>query len=167
MSPIERLQKLASHFTTAAPYAEDTSKTHPDDSHEYHHRNNYHTLSPTSFLWRAAQIEPHVSLPDPETPPPAQGYATSLCKIPYVPSEGRGLISLLHRPLQFTTKLRITKLFDAPILKLPIVREASHTTSVSISMRASVSFVQIRPPSSRLFSVLLRRVQCPSRLTIV
>lgn len=94
MSPIERLQKLASHFTTTAPQSEATSKIVPSDSHEYHHRNNYHTLSPTSFLWRAAQIEPHVST--------SNGYpaflfccAILLYKISLSSSESRGLIPLL------------------------------------------------------------------------
>ena len=54
MSPLDRLQSIASHFTNAAP------KIHEGDSHEYHHRNNFHTLSPTAFLWRAACIEPDV-----------------------------------------------------------------------------------------------------------
>ncbi|KAJ4304564.1 hypothetical protein N0V90_000090 [Kalmusia sp. IMI 367209] len=59
MSPIERLQKLASHFTSASPFPGPT--IHPGDSHDYHHRNNFHTLSPTSFLWRAACIEPNAT----------------------------------------------------------------------------------------------------------
>ncbi|KAF2637235.1 acyl CoA synthetase-like protein [Massarina eburnea CBS 473.64] len=53
MSPLDRLQKLASHFTSANPV--------PGDSHEYHHRHNFHTLSPTAFLWRAACIEPNAT----------------------------------------------------------------------------------------------------------
>ncbi|KAF9741779.1 hypothetical protein PMIN06_006232 [Paraphaeosphaeria minitans] len=61
MSPIERLQKLASHFTSATPVPGPATKIHPGDSHEYHHRNNYHTLSPTGLLWRAACIEPHAT----------------------------------------------------------------------------------------------------------
>ncbi|KAF2657044.1 acetyl-CoA synthetase-like protein [Lophiostoma macrostomum CBS 122681] len=52
MSPLDRLQKFASHLTTS------TSTIQEGDSHEYHHRHNFHTLSPTAFLWRAAQIEP-------------------------------------------------------------------------------------------------------------
>jgi acyl-CoA synthetase (AMP-forming)/AMP-acid ligase II len=43
-----RLQKLASHFLPSAPP--------PPSPHQ--HAPNYHTLSPTSFLPRAAQIEP-------------------------------------------------------------------------------------------------------------
>ncbi|KAF2114555.1 hypothetical protein BDV96DRAFT_547672 [Lophiotrema nucula] len=58
MSPIDRLQKLASHFTSANPVPGSEPQIHPGDSHEYHHRHNFHTLSPTAFLWRAAQIEP-------------------------------------------------------------------------------------------------------------
>ncbi|KAK7185039.1 hypothetical protein DPSP01_002866 [Paraphaeosphaeria sporulosa] len=61
MSPMERLQKLASHFTSASPVPGPAAKIQPGDSHEYHHRNNYHTLSPTSLLWRAACIEPHAT----------------------------------------------------------------------------------------------------------
>ncbi|KAF2275425.1 acetyl-CoA synthetase-like protein [Westerdykella ornata] len=57
MSPIDRLQKLASHFTSGTP----EPAIHPGDSHEYHHRHNYHALSPTVFLWRAAQIEPNAT----------------------------------------------------------------------------------------------------------
>lgn len=60
MSPLDRLQKLASHFTSATPVPGSETKIHPGDSHEYHHRHNFHTLSPTAFLWRAASIEPHV-----------------------------------------------------------------------------------------------------------
>ncbi|KAF2249128.1 acetyl-CoA synthetase-like protein [Trematosphaeria pertusa] len=59
MSPLDRLQKLASHFTSATPVPGSETKIHPGDSHEYHHRHNFHTLSPTAFLWRAASIEPH------------------------------------------------------------------------------------------------------------
>jgi len=54
MSPIDRLQKFASHFTHS-------SQVQPGDSHEYHHKHNHHALSPTSFLWRAAQIEPNAT----------------------------------------------------------------------------------------------------------
>ncbi|KAF2744839.1 acetyl-CoA synthetase-like protein [Sporormia fimetaria CBS 119925] len=55
MSPIDRLQKFASHFTS---HHEAAPAIHPGDSHSYHHKHNYHPLSPTGFLWRAAQIEP-------------------------------------------------------------------------------------------------------------
>ncbi|KAF1979376.1 acyl CoA synthetase-like protein [Bimuria novae-zelandiae CBS 107.79] len=61
MSPMERLQKLASHFTSANPVPGPANKIHAGDSHEYHHRNNFHTLSPTGLLWRAAQIEPNAT----------------------------------------------------------------------------------------------------------
>ncbi len=50
----DRLKQLASHFTSA-------SSIQPGDSHEYNHRNNFHTLTPTFFLWRAAQIEPNAT----------------------------------------------------------------------------------------------------------
>ncbi|KAI8941073.1 hypothetical protein NX059_002313 [Plenodomus lindquistii] len=53
----DRLKQLASHFTSANPVPGPTP-VQPGDSHEYHHRHNFHTLSPTWFLWRAAQIEP-------------------------------------------------------------------------------------------------------------
>lgn len=55
----DRLKQLASHFVSANPVPE--SPIQPGDSHEYHHRHNYHTLSPTWFLWRAAQIEPNAT----------------------------------------------------------------------------------------------------------
>ncbi|KAF1996521.1 acetyl-CoA synthetase-like protein [Amniculicola lignicola CBS 123094] len=58
MSPLDRLQKLASHFTSTSPTAEPIQSIREGDSHEYNHRHNFHTLSPTSFLWRAACIEP-------------------------------------------------------------------------------------------------------------
>ncbi|KAF2477017.1 acetyl-CoA synthetase-like protein [Lindgomyces ingoldianus] len=58
MSPLDRLQKLASHFSSPTPVPDSQTVIQPGDSHEYHHRHNFHTLSPTSFLWRAAQIEP-------------------------------------------------------------------------------------------------------------
>ncbi|CAO2653257.1 Nn.00g026680.m01.CDS01 [Neocucurbitaria sp. VM-36] len=57
MGPKERLKQLASHFISANPVP-GAPPINPGDSHEYHHRHNFHTLSPTSFLWRAAQIEP-------------------------------------------------------------------------------------------------------------
>ncbi|OSS54567.1 hypothetical protein B5807_01242 [Epicoccum nigrum] len=60
MGPTDRLKQLASQFISASPVP-GPSPIHPGDSHEYHHRHNFHTLSPTSFLWRAAQIEPHAT----------------------------------------------------------------------------------------------------------
>jgi acyl-CoA synthetase (AMP-forming)/AMP-acid ligase II len=56
----DRLKQLASHFTSANPVP-GPPPIHPGDSHEYHHRNNFHTLSPTFFLPRAAQIEPNAT----------------------------------------------------------------------------------------------------------
>jgi acyl-CoA synthetase (AMP-forming)/AMP-acid ligase II len=56
----DRLKQLASHFTSASPVP-GSPPIYPGDSHEYRHRHNFHTLSPTSFLWRAAQIEPHAT----------------------------------------------------------------------------------------------------------
>jgi acyl-CoA synthetase (AMP-forming)/AMP-acid ligase II len=56
----ERLKQLASHFVSASPVP-GAPPIHPGDSHDYNHRHNFHTLSPTSFLWRAAQIEPHAT----------------------------------------------------------------------------------------------------------
>jgi acyl-CoA synthetase (AMP-forming)/AMP-acid ligase II len=53
----DRLKQLASHFTSANAVP-GPPPIRPGDSHEYHHRHNFHTLSPTWFLWRAAQIEP-------------------------------------------------------------------------------------------------------------
>jgi acyl-CoA synthetase (AMP-forming)/AMP-acid ligase II len=53
----DRLKQLASHFTSANPVP-GPAPIHPGDSHEYHHRHNFHTLSPTFFLPRAALIEP-------------------------------------------------------------------------------------------------------------
>lgn len=53
----DRLKQLASHFTSANPVP-GPAPVQAGDSHEYHHRHNFHTLSPTWFLWRAAQIEP-------------------------------------------------------------------------------------------------------------
>jgi acyl-CoA synthetase (AMP-forming)/AMP-acid ligase II len=60
MGPTDRLKQLASQFISASPVPV-PRPIHPGDSHEYHHRHNFHTLSPTSFLWRAAQIEPHAT----------------------------------------------------------------------------------------------------------
>jgi len=60
MGPTDRLKQLASQFISASPVP-GPPPIHPGDSHEYHHRHNFHTLSPTSFLWRAAQIEPHAT----------------------------------------------------------------------------------------------------------
>ena len=53
VSATDRLRQLASHFTATS--------IQPGDSHEYHHQHNYHTLSPTFLLWRAAQIEPNAT----------------------------------------------------------------------------------------------------------
>ncbi|KAJ4374534.1 hypothetical protein N0V86_007403 [Didymella sp. IMI 355093] len=60
MGPTDRLKQLASQFISANPVP-GPPPIHPGDSHEYNHRHNFHTLSPTSFLWRAAQIEPHAT----------------------------------------------------------------------------------------------------------
>lgn len=54
------MKQLASHFISASPTPGDPP-IQPGDSHAYHHRHNFHTLSPTSFLWRAAQIEPEAT----------------------------------------------------------------------------------------------------------
>lgn len=56
----DRLQQLASHFTSTN-CVPDPALIQAGDSHEYHHRHNFHTLSPTWFLWRAAQIEPNAT----------------------------------------------------------------------------------------------------------
>jgi long-subunit acyl-CoA synthetase (AMP-forming) len=57
MGPTDRLKQLASQFISASPVP-GPPPIQPGDSHEYHHNHNFHTLSPTSLLWRAAQIEP-------------------------------------------------------------------------------------------------------------
>jgi len=56
----DRLKQLASHFTSANPVP-GPALVQVGDSHAYHHRHNFHTLSPTWFLWRAAQIEPNAT----------------------------------------------------------------------------------------------------------
>jgi len=52
-----RLSTLLSHFlpSSASPTAADNTTTSA-----FEHRHNYHTLSPTIFLPRAAEIEPEV-----------------------------------------------------------------------------------------------------------
>lgn len=60
LSAKDRLKQLASHFTSANPVP-GNPPIQPGDSHEYHHRHNFHTLSPTFFLPRAAQIEPNAT----------------------------------------------------------------------------------------------------------
>jgi len=57
-SPTSRLNKILNHFlpSSASPTAADLSKT------EYAPKLNFHTLSPTYFLPRAAAIEPEVQL---------------------------------------------------------------------------------------------------------
>ena len=50
--PQSRLSRLAAHLLP--------SSTLPQN-HQHQHPNNFHTLSPTSFLPRAAAIEPDVS----------------------------------------------------------------------------------------------------------
>lgn len=52
-----RLSKLAAHFIPSS------SSPTVADSPESTHRYNFHTLSPTFFLPRAAAIEPHVCRP--------------------------------------------------------------------------------------------------------
>lgn len=56
-----RLAKLASHFLPAfsSPQVPDVSDV---PAVEFRHRHHIHTLSPTFFLPRAAQIEPEVWL---------------------------------------------------------------------------------------------------------
>lgn len=51
-----RLAKLAAHFLPASSPPQ--AREPPDD--EFNHRHHIHTLSPTFFLTRAAQIEPEV-----------------------------------------------------------------------------------------------------------
>jgi len=54
-----RLSTLLSHFLPSS-----TSFTAADNTNtsSFDHRHNYHTLSPTIFLPRAAEIEPEVSV---------------------------------------------------------------------------------------------------------
>lgn len=54
-SALKRLSSLAAHFapSSSSPTAADNSTPV-----EYVHRHHIHQLSPTFFLWRAAQIEP-------------------------------------------------------------------------------------------------------------
>ncbi|GME27979.1 SNF2-related protein [Neofusicoccum parvum] len=61
-----RLQNLAAHFFPSSATSSvkgstsgDASNTNNKDAQEYSHRYNFHTLSPTSFLPRAAAIEPN------------------------------------------------------------------------------------------------------------
>ncbi|KAK3111268.1 hypothetical protein LTR53_013644 [Teratosphaeriaceae sp. CCFEE 6253] len=63
---LKRLSDLASHFAPAsssptAPSAPSPSPTpaKKDLSHEYVHSHHVHQLSPTFWLWRAAQVEPN------------------------------------------------------------------------------------------------------------
>lgn len=53
-----RLSNLLSHFAPSS-----ASPTAADNSKEFEHRLNFHTLSPTYWLPRAAAIEPDVRLP--------------------------------------------------------------------------------------------------------
>lgn len=55
MSPLDRLQKFASQFTSSAP------PTDLSTPHTYDHHHNYHSLTPTVFLPRAASIEPNAT----------------------------------------------------------------------------------------------------------
>lgn len=52
---LNRLSKLLSHFAPSS-----ASPTVPDVTAELDHKLNFHTLSPTYFLPRAAAIEPDV-----------------------------------------------------------------------------------------------------------
>ncbi|KAK4541752.1 hypothetical protein LTR36_007461 [Oleoguttula mirabilis] len=56
-SALKRLSSLASHFapSSASPTVADPPSSTPD---VHQHRHHIHQLSPTFFLWRAAQIEP-------------------------------------------------------------------------------------------------------------
>jgi acyl-CoA synthetase (AMP-forming)/AMP-acid ligase II len=53
MSPLDRLQKFASHLTNFTP-----PTPPPPSSTTFQHHYNYHALTPTAFLPRAASIEP-------------------------------------------------------------------------------------------------------------
>jgi hypothetical protein len=53
-----RLSNLVSHFAPSS-----ASPTAADNSKEFEHRLNFHSLSPTYFLPRAAAIEPDASCP--------------------------------------------------------------------------------------------------------
>lgn len=56
-SALKRLSSLASHFapSSSSPTVADSPSSSPD---VYAHRHHIHQLSPTFFLWRAAQVEP-------------------------------------------------------------------------------------------------------------
>lgn len=56
MSAKSRLSALLGHFSSAEPQG-----SSPEAPARYEHRVNFHTLSPTFFLPRAAAIEPEVS----------------------------------------------------------------------------------------------------------
>ena len=64
-----RLQNLAAQLfpSSTTPSAKGNTSSNHESSNvqEYNHRYNFHTLSPTSFLPRAAAIEPNVLLPPP------------------------------------------------------------------------------------------------------
>lgn len=64
-----RLQNLAAQLfpSSTTPSAKGNTSSNHESSNvqEYNHRYNFHTLSPTSFLPRAAAIEPNVLLHPP------------------------------------------------------------------------------------------------------
>lgn len=58
-SALKRLSDLASHLLpSTASTGTDGSSTLPPSTEHYAHRHHIHQLSPTFFLWRAAQTEP-------------------------------------------------------------------------------------------------------------
>ena len=59
-----RLKQLVDFLPTAAPAPATADISFP--STEYKHRHNFHTLSPTYLLPRAAAIEPDVRLLSPQ-----------------------------------------------------------------------------------------------------
>lgn len=57
-----RLSALLSHFTSTGSKGSAPSTSSSSPEGRYQHNVNFHTLSPTFFLPRAAAIEPEVSL---------------------------------------------------------------------------------------------------------
>jgi len=97
-SPQSRLSKLAAHFLpSSSPAANAASQ----------HRNNYHTLSPTFFLPRAAAIEPDV------------GIAVK---------RGEDLTDSCLRPKQYIMSLQMEKFWGDRIKKQRTELEGWHTT---------------------------------------
>ena len=140
MSPLTRLQKLSAHLTPSPSPSPTPAKRSGERGGTRCHANNYHTLSPTAFLWRAATIEPDVGFPFPF---PSDG---SLCGLSYA--------APLSRPQQCITAPPTVGSCAARTQRLQSARPAWPISCASGATGGWASCAQTRPLFWRRCSAL-------------